>query len=52
LIPVLEGYANANLAPTDRKPIQQAVDRIRYESTQAPRIRAETAAWLTAHPAG
>ena len=52
LIPILEAFANANLAPTDRKPIQQAVDRIRYESMQAPRIRSETAAWLAAHPAG
>ena len=52
LIPVLENFANANLAATDRKPIQQAVDRIRYESTQAPRIRTETTAWLAAHPAG
>ena len=52
LIPILETFANANLAETDRKPIQQAVDRIRYESTQAPRIRTETAAWLAAHPAG
>jgi len=52
LIPVLEGYANANLAATDRKPIQQAVDRIRYEAAQAPRIRTETAAWLATHPAG
>ncbi|MBW0007317.1 MAG: M1 family metallopeptidase [Sphingomonas sp.] len=52
LIPVLESYANANLAATDRKPIQQAVDRIRYESTQAGRIRTETAAWLAAHPTG
>ena len=52
LIPVLQGYANANLAASDRKPIEQAVDRIRYESRQAPRIRAETQAWLAAHPAG
>ena len=29
LIPVLEGYANANLAASDRKPVQQAIDRIR-----------------------
>ena len=52
LIPVLEAYANANLAASDRKPIQQAIDRIRYESAQARRIRTETAEWLTAHPAG
>jgi aminopeptidase N len=51
LIAVLENYAKANLAETDRKPIQQAVDRIRVESAQAPRIKAELAAWLAAHPA-
>jgi aminopeptidase N len=50
LIPVLESYAQANLAESDRKPIQQAVDRIRSESAQAQRIRSETAAWLAAHP--
>ena len=52
LIPILESYAKANLAETDRKPIQQTIDRIRYESTQAQRIRTETAAWLAAHPQG
>jgi aminopeptidase N len=52
LIPILEGYATANLAESDRKPIQRAIDRIRSESAQMPRIRAETAAWLSAHPAG
>jgi len=51
LIPVLENYAQANLAASDRKPIQQAVDRIRSDSVQAQRIRSETAAWLKAHPA-
>jgi aminopeptidase N len=51
LIPVLEGYANANLATSDRKPVQQAVDRIRSESSQTQRIRSETAAWLAGHPA-
>ena len=51
-IPILENYANANLKPTDRKPIQQVSDRLRSESAQLPRIRSETAAWLAAHPAG
>ena len=50
LIPVLESYAQANLAESDRKPIQQAVDRIRSDSAQAQRIRSETAAWVAAHP--
>jgi aminopeptidase N len=52
LIPVLEGYARANLAESDRKPIQRAIDRIRSESAQAGRIRSETAEWLRAHPQG
>jgi aminopeptidase N len=50
LIPVLQNYANANLAESDRKPVQQAVDRIRSESAQTARIRSETSAWLAAHP--
>jgi aminopeptidase N len=51
LIPVLEEYAEANLAPTDRKPIEQAIDQLRFESSQMPRIKAETKGWLQAHPA-
>jgi aminopeptidase N len=47
-IPVLEAYAKANLAESDRKPIQQSIDRIRYESAELPRIQSETAAWLRA----
>ncbi len=50
LIPVLEAYAKANLAETDRKPVQQAIDRIRFESSQRPRIQSETMQWLNAHP--
>jgi aminopeptidase N len=52
LVPVLESYASAHLAPSDRKPIAQTVDRIRSEAAQLPRIRGETAAWLQAHPQG
>jgi hypothetical protein len=52
LIPILETFATANLAATDRKPIQQAVDRIRFESAELPRIRTQTTAWLQAHPRG
>jgi len=51
LIPILENYAQANLAATDRKPIDQAVDRLRFEATSLPRVRSEVAAWLRAHPA-
>jgi aminopeptidase N len=50
LIPLLENYSRTNLGESDRKPIQQTVDRIRYESAQASRIRTETAAWLETHP--
>ena len=50
LIPTLESYAQANLAPTDRKPIEQAIDVLRFESSQMPRIKTEVAAWLQAHP--
>ena len=48
LIPILESYAQANLAATDRKPIEQAIDRLRFASAQMPRIKSETAAWLQA----
>jgi len=50
LIPVLEAYAKANLADSDRAPVQRSIDRIRYQSAQLPRIQAETAKWLAAHP--
>jgi aminopeptidase N len=50
LIPTLETYANANLAASDRKPVDQAIDRIRFESGKLPRVRSETAAWLQSHP--
>ena len=52
LIPGLDAYAKANLAATDRKPIDQAIDRLRFQSSSLPRIRAETKAWLAAHPQG
>jgi aminopeptidase N len=51
LITVLDNFAKANLAESDRKPIDQAIDRIRYQSAQTPRIKSELAAWLAAHPA-
>ena len=50
LVPVLEAYAKANLAETDRKPVQQAIDRIRVQASQSAQIQAETAQWLAAHP--
>ena len=50
LIPILEAYAKANLAETDRQPIQRAIDRIRVRTSQLARIQSETAQWLQAHP--
>jgi aminopeptidase N len=47
-IPVLENYAKTHLAATDRKPIQQSIDRIRFESSQIARIQSQTAEWLKA----
>jgi aminopeptidase N len=52
LIPTLQAYANANLAATDRKPVDQAIDRIRFRASTLPRVRSETSAWLRAHPLG
>ncbi|MGZ2413022.1 peptidase M1-like protein/ERAP1-like protein [Sphingomonas sp. F9_3S_D5_B_2] len=51
LIPTLESYASANLAATDRKPIEQAIDRLRFQSSILPRVRSEVSAWLRSHPA-
>jgi aminopeptidase N len=51
LIPVLEAYAKANLAPTDRKPVDQAIGRIRFDVGKLPRERSEVSAWLKSHPA-
>jgi hypothetical protein len=52
LIPVLERYAAASLAATDRKPVDQAIDRIRFESSKLPRIKKEVAEWLKSNPSG
>jgi aminopeptidase N len=51
LIPVLEAYADSNLARTDRKPVEQAIDRIRFEAGRLPRVRTQVGEWLRAHPA-
>ena len=32
LIPTLEAYANANLASSDRKPVNEAIDRIQFSA--------------------
>jgi aminopeptidase N len=49
LIPTLEAYAKAELAATDRKPIDQTIDRIRSQSSDIPRIQSETGQWLAMH---
>jgi len=51
LIPTLQGYASANLADSDRKPIDEAIDRIQFEAGKLARERSEVSAWLAAHPA-
>jgi len=50
LIPILQSYASANLAAADRKPIEQAIDQLRFQGSTLPRIRTEVAAWLQANP--
>jgi aminopeptidase N len=45
----LDAYAKANLAPTARKPIDQAMNVIRVRLATQPRIKSEVAAWLASH---
>ncbi|HEV2593733.1 MAG TPA: M1 family metallopeptidase, partial [Sphingomicrobium sp.] len=52
LVPRLEAYGEASFSPENRKPIAQAVARIRWRAANRDRIRSETAAWLKAHPLG
>ena len=47
----LEAYAKANIAASDRKPVDQAIDVIRVRLANQPRIKSETKAWLAAHSA-
>jgi aminopeptidase N len=42
----LEAYANGNISATDRKPIDQAINRIRVRLGNEGRIKSEVAAWL------
>jgi len=51
LIPILQNYAAANLAASDRKPVDQAIAQLQFRASTQPRIRTEVAAWLAAHPA-
>jgi aminopeptidase N len=47
----LESYASAHIAATSRKPIDQAVSRIRVRLTTEPRVKSQVSAWLQSHPA-
>jgi aminopeptidase N len=52
LIAKLQAYGEATFKAADRKPIEQAIGRLRWRAANRDRIRAETAAWLKAHPLG
>jgi hypothetical protein len=52
LIPILQNYADQNLAASDRKPIDQAINVIRWRAGKLARERSEVAAWLQNHAAG
>ena len=45
----LNAYANAHIAATDRKPIDQAIAGIKVRLATEPRIKAQTLAWLNAN---
>jgi aminopeptidase N len=45
----LQAYADANIAATDRKPIDQAIAIIKVRQTTEPRIKSQTKAWLATH---
>jgi aminopeptidase N len=49
LIPILEAYASAELPATDRKPIDQAIDRIRFDAERSKANAPQIAAWLQSH---
>jgi aminopeptidase N len=46
LVPRLQAYAVANLRAEDRRPVEQAIGRIRWKAENRPRIRSELVAWL------
>ena len=48
----LDTYANANIAPTARKPVDQAINVIKVRLASEARIKSEAGEWLRAHPAG
>ncbi len=45
----LKFYSKANIAPNDRKPVDQAIDVIRVRLANQPRIKSGTKAWLSTH---
>jgi aminopeptidase N len=45
----LDAYAKANIAESDRKPIDQAINVIRVRLSTEPRVKSETKAWLATH---
>jgi aminopeptidase N len=47
----LQSYANAHIAATSRKPIDQAVNGIRVRLTTQPRVRSQASDWLQSHSA-
>jgi aminopeptidase N len=49
LIRKLQAYGEATFKVADRKPIEQAIGRLRWRAANRDRIRAETTAWLKAH---
>lgn len=46
LVPKLQAYAQANLRPDDRRPVQQSVAKIQWRSSNQPRIQRELIEWL------
>jgi aminopeptidase N len=50
LVPTLQSYAASNLAESERKPVEQAINRLQFEAANLPRVRTEVAAWIAAHP--
>lgn len=45
----LDAYAQANVAATDRKPIDQTIAELRTRFGRQARLQGETKAWLAAH---
>ena len=45
----LDVYAQANVAASDRKPIERVTGVIATRIAQLPRMKSETSAWLAGH---